>query len=926
MTFGAYLPGPGDVVDSTYRIEALLGEGGMGRVYRAYDSGRGHEVALKILHPRLVTDLILKRFELEALLLARLDEGGGVVRVYTSGSWLGMPYYAMELVEGRDLSAVIREGASPHQVAKIVLKLARILEECHGAGVLHRDLKPANVLIGETGQVKLVDFGIAKDIEHSQVEALTQTGEVNGSPAYMAPEQAQASFGAQGPRTDVYGLGVILYEGLAGRPPFGGSWMAVLSSVVADVPPSPSSLRAGVPRDLERVCLRAMAKRPEDRYCSAEAFGDDLAEFLKEGSVQVERWSGPSSPGVWLRAGALLVVMLSALLVGGWGWSARQAAEGRQLLERVAEFDGYRCASDSSQCQGGDHTLANWAFGLSPGEAEPSSAELEQALEDLSRAATLGARSPELEDRLEAQRRLLVLRSGGRVRSPSGSKGDRLTVPTLVFALVLEHEGKHLAALEECARARRAGDRPSLTMKVSRETLARAYLARVRGAPKLTAARIRRSLDEVLQWTTELRISDADLPELLAARKQATIEATAPLWEAALPKRPLSQAAREFTIRIGTLLKDQVPIDPGPSLNHVLERLEEPFLAAAQTKRDLTSVSAAAALDNELSYWASTTRSIPERLREAAQAMITTGKGSSDPEIFVLYLRGGGDVFNHSRPHFFLKHLGDAPLKVLLETRPGSQALHYWRLLEAERRASGGSGREAVFREQGPQLFASRVKDLATDFLVEAHRDLSDAWLDDGDRTDRLSSYEEGRKWALAGQALLSGRGSGVWGLLLAEARAIRALRGAKEADEWLRRIREQAGPRFSRGDPMLRERTKAATLWVLSAVWLAEGGREEEALRVAEEGLELGRRGGRPDIMFLGRATCAGIYRRRGDLEQAQEALGSIDIDRGIRLSPPFAIESVRLARASGEPEEAKRRLALSVAHHSRLEIPKEE
>ncbi|HBP20682.1 MAG TPA: hypothetical protein DEA08_23200, partial [Planctomycetes bacterium] len=256
-----------------YEVLEELGRGGMGRVLRARDPELGREVALKLLLAKAEPDLAL-RFQREAELLARLDHPH-VVRAHEAGRDPAGPYLAMELVRGESLQARLnRSGPLPLEDAlRWTCELASALEAAHQVGVLHRDLKPANVLIDEAGRARLTDFGLARDAEGQR---LTHTGEVLGTPAYMAPEQC-GDPGSLDSRCDVYGLAATLYALLAGAPPFSGSSTLRLLELVLTTPPSSlRKRRSEVPAWLDAVILGALAKDPSQRPPSASAFAEAL--------------------------------------------------------------------------------------------------------------------------------------------------------------------------------------------------------------------------------------------------------------------------------------------------------------------------------------------------------------------------------------------------------------------------------------------------------------------------------------------------------------------------------------------------------------------------------------------------------------------------------------------------------------------------
>src|SRR5579884_1239755 len=264
-----------------YEIVEELGRGGMGVVYRARHRTLGHEVALKMVlsggHARAAD---LARFRLEAAAVARLHHPG-IVHIHEFGTHQGNPFFSLELVGGGSLKDWLREGPlPPTAVGALVEKLARAVQHAHERGIVHRDLKPANVLLTPQGEPKIADFGLAKQMA---VDAgLSQTGNVLGTPSYMAPEQASGQVRAVGPATDVYALGAILYECLTGRPPFlGTAPQQTIQHVPTREPVPPRHLTPGLARDLETICLRCLEKEPARRYQSAADLAADLGRFLR---------------------------------------------------------------------------------------------------------------------------------------------------------------------------------------------------------------------------------------------------------------------------------------------------------------------------------------------------------------------------------------------------------------------------------------------------------------------------------------------------------------------------------------------------------------------------------------------------------------------------------------------------------------------
>ncbi len=275
-----------------YLVEATIGEGGMGSVMRARHVETGAVHAVKVITARTGSDptRLLARFRREVEVLARLPVRRHLVRLYACGVEEGRPWCSMDYVEGRSLADRLREGALPPvEAAVLVAKLARAVADVHAHDVVHRDIKPENVILTPEGEPHLVDFGLAFD---AFAEQLTHTGQVLGTPAYMAPEQVNSRTGTVGPATDVYGLGATLYAALTAEPPFGAKdSLGLLADVLRKPPRSIRKLAPNVPRDAEAICLRALRKRPQDRYPRAAALADDLDRFIRGESAEAARTS-----------------------------------------------------------------------------------------------------------------------------------------------------------------------------------------------------------------------------------------------------------------------------------------------------------------------------------------------------------------------------------------------------------------------------------------------------------------------------------------------------------------------------------------------------------------------------------------------------------------------------------------------------------
>jgi len=266
-----------------YEVLELLGRGGMGVVYKARQVALDRTVALKMILGQRDDDAgHLARFRAEAQAVARLSHPN-VVQIFEIGTRDGQPFFSMEFVDGGSLARKLEGGPLPvRQAAQLAQTLARAIHAAHLRGIVHQDLKPANVVMTVCGQPKITDFGLARVFGGDPGGGGgAVAGGVQGTPSYMAPEQAEGRGEAIGPATDVYALGSTLYEMLAGRPPFRGrSVPATLEQVRTAPPIPPGRLRPKLPRDLETICLTCLEKEPGRRYADAEALADDLHAFL----------------------------------------------------------------------------------------------------------------------------------------------------------------------------------------------------------------------------------------------------------------------------------------------------------------------------------------------------------------------------------------------------------------------------------------------------------------------------------------------------------------------------------------------------------------------------------------------------------------------------------------------------------------------
>jgi serine/threonine protein kinase/tetratricopeptide (TPR) repeat protein len=332
----------------SYEIRGVLGRGGMGVVYQAWQESANRLVALKVIRkdrllalPRSLQEVVIDRFQHEAQAAGRLEHDH-IVTIYEVGEDNGEHFFSMRYVEGKSLFELLHDGPLPgKQAAQYLEPVARALHDAHQHGILHRDLKPQNILIDNKTQRALVaDFGIAKLAEQAeQAAAMTQVGEVIGTPAYMSPEQATDSSGVTA-KSDVYSLGATLYHTLVGSPPFSATSVIEIIRQVSDREAKPlREINPAIDRDLETIVHKCIEKDPTKRYGSAEALADDLSLYLRGEPISarpvssLERLARVSRRNPWLTGATVAAVgfLVIAVVIAFIGW--RGTSQALQLAQ-----------------------------------------------------------------------------------------------------------------------------------------------------------------------------------------------------------------------------------------------------------------------------------------------------------------------------------------------------------------------------------------------------------------------------------------------------------------------------------------------------------------------------------------------------------------------------------------------------------------
>jgi tetratricopeptide (TPR) repeat protein/predicted Ser/Thr protein kinase len=394
-----------------FSIVGLIGEGAMGIVYEAEQDRPQRRVALKIVRPGMVPPAVLRRFEQEYEFLGRLHHPG-IAQIYQAGieetEYGAQPYFAMELVRGKRLDEYVRtKKPALRERLELVASIADAVQHAHHRGIIHRDLKPANILVTDTGEPKILDFGIARAAVHDgQMTGMqTVTGEVLGTLSYMSPEQISGDVAALDTRSDVYALGVILYEVVAERPPYELERKSLpeAARIIQDVEPTrlTSATDAGVPADVETIVAKALEKEKERRYSSAADLADDIRRFLRDEPITARPPSAAYQVAKFARRHKAIVAGVVAsvlLLVIGVVATSLQAIRARRA-ERVAEARARDADVERRKAEAVTAFLTEMLGSVDPAQAQGRDVSVREALDAAAAKIDAGsmAKQPEVE-------------------------------------------------------------------------------------------------------------------------------------------------------------------------------------------------------------------------------------------------------------------------------------------------------------------------------------------------------------------------------------------------------------------------------------------------------------------------------------------------------------------------------------------------
>ena len=407
-----YSPGAGSSHPARigpFRILGLIGQGGMGAVYEAEQERPHRRVALKIVRPGLVHAPALRRFELEYEFLGRLQHPG-IAQIYQAGveqtEYGPQPYFAMELVRGKRLDEYVRTKApSLRERLLLVAAIADAVQHAHHRGIIHRDLKPANILVTEAGEPKVLDFGIARAAHDALMTGVqTVAGEVLGTVRYMSPEQMSGDISAIDTRSDVYALGVILYEAIAERSPYelDRKSLAEAARIVHDAEPTRlTSVTRAVPAEVETIVAKALEKEKERRYSSAAEFAEDIRRFLRDEPItarppstayQVRKFARRHKAIVGGVLGSVLILVIGVMATSWQAVRARRA-------ERVAAARAHEAELEKAKAEAVTSFLTQMLESVDPSNARGRDVSVRDALDAAAARIDAGemAKQPEVE-------------------------------------------------------------------------------------------------------------------------------------------------------------------------------------------------------------------------------------------------------------------------------------------------------------------------------------------------------------------------------------------------------------------------------------------------------------------------------------------------------------------------------------------------
>ncbi|WP_372368352.1 protein kinase [Candidatus Uabimicrobium sp. HlEnr_7] len=305
-----------NVFADKYKIVGVLGSGAMGKVFEAIEIGKARRYAIKVIHKNKEgSEEIVKRFYRESKLLQKLNHPN-IIKIHEQGEFQGQPYFVMDLVKGCTFTEIIKRPSYPFR-RKLVI-LIQVLEAVHSAhreGIIHRDLKPDNIMVTNEGKALVMDFGIARDQGDNQSTKLTKTGMLVGTPLYMSPEQINSEKTTA--KSDIYTLGVIMYEVITGKVPFDGNLSKIMWQIAHSDPVHPREISDSVPKNLATICLKAMIKEKEERYTTARTMANDIKRYLKGQKISAKH---PVNIKKWFLKNRSFVISFTILCLGVF-WS-----------------------------------------------------------------------------------------------------------------------------------------------------------------------------------------------------------------------------------------------------------------------------------------------------------------------------------------------------------------------------------------------------------------------------------------------------------------------------------------------------------------------------------------------------------------------------------------------------------------------------